>query len=71
MTEQLVIISPRLLSVKGAASYTGVSVRTVGLWMAEQLIASRKVGGRRLIEKESLDAFIDQAARTPAKSEVH
>ena len=67
MSEQLV--TPRLLSTKSAANYTGVSIRTIGLWIAERLVATRKVGGRRLIEKESLDAFIDSAERTAANGE--
>lgn len=68
MPEQLV--TPRLLSQKDAATYSGVSLRTVEYLVASSAVASVKIGKRRLIEKESLDAFIDQAARTPAKHEA-
>jgi len=63
-------VTPRLLSKKGAASYSGVSLRTVEYWLSKKLVAVRKIGGRVLVEKDSLDAFIDLAARTPAKYEV-
>ena len=43
MPEQLV--TPRLLSTKSAAIYIGVSVRTIGPWIAERLVANRKIGG--------------------------
>lgn len=68
MPEQLV--TPRLLSMRNAAHYCGVSDRTVEKWAAEKSVASRVIGGRRLIEKESLDAFIDSAERTAAKTET-
>ena len=67
MPEQLV--TPRLLSIRNAAHYCGTSRATMWAWVGEKLIATRKVGGRRLIEKESLDAFIDSAERTAANGE--
>ena len=67
MPEQL---TPRLLTVKSAANYSGVSNRTVENWITGKLVVSRKLCGRRLIEKDSLDAFIDQAERTPTNHET-
>jgi len=53
-------ITPRLLSVKQAAVYTGATV-----WAIRELYWSRSVTGfiagrRLLISRESLDAWIDR-----------
>jgi hypothetical protein len=53
-------IAPRLLSVKQASLYTGATV-----WAIRQLywgkeVAGTIVGRRLLIERESLDSWIDR-----------
>jgi len=53
----------RLLSVKEAASYLGVSVwtvRTLG-WNGE--IPEVKIGRRRLFDRRDLDAFVERSKR--------
>jgi len=61
----------RWLSVKSAAAYCGVSDRTLETWDAKGLIRSSNVvmpgasKGRRLIDRESLDAFIESHIATP------
>lgn len=59
-------IVPRWLTLKGAAIYSGLSERTIENYIKADLIISSNVvmpgasRGRRLVERESLDAFIEQ-----------
>jgi excisionase family DNA binding protein len=53
-------VTPRLLTVKQAAAYTGATV-----WAIRELYWSKEVAGfiagrRLLISRESLDAWIDR-----------
>ncbi len=59
-------IIPRWLTLKGAAMYSGLSERTIENYIKADLVISSNVvmpgasRGRRLVERESLDAFIEQ-----------
>jgi len=59
-------IVPRWLTLKGAAIHTGLSERTIENHVRANLVISSNVvmpgatRGRRLVERESLDAFIEQ-----------
>ena len=59
-------ITPRWLTLEGAAIYSGLSQRTIETYIKENLVVSANVimpgrsRGRRLVERESLDAFIEQ-----------
>jgi hypothetical protein len=59
-------IVPRWLTLKGAAIYSGLSERTIANYIKADLVVSSNVvmpgnsRGRRLIERTSLDAFIER-----------
>jgi excisionase family DNA binding protein len=59
-------LAPRWLTLEGAAKYTGLSQRTIENYIKDGLIISANVmrpgasRGRRLVERPSLDAFIEQ-----------
>ena len=59
-------IFPRWLTIKGAAIYSGLSERTIQNYIKADVIISSNVvlpgasRGRRLIERISLDAFIEK-----------
>lgn len=59
-------ITPRWLTLEGAAIYSGLSQRTIQNYIKENLIVSANViipgrtRGRWLVDRESLDAFIEQ-----------
>lgn len=59
-------IIPRWLTLEGAAKYTGLSQRTIENYIKDGLVISANVvrpgstRGRRLVERPSLDAFIEQ-----------
>lgn len=59
-------LAPRWLTLEGAAKYTGLSQRTIENYIKYGLIISANVmrpgasRGRRLVERPSLDAFIEQ-----------
>jgi hypothetical protein len=59
-------IIPRWLTLKGAAIYSGLSEGTIRNYINANLIISHNVvmpgasRGRRLVDRESLDAFIEQ-----------
>ena len=60
-------ITPRLLSVKQASAFTGMTV-----WHLRSLYWAKSVAGfiagrRLLIERESLDAYIDEQLRSRAQ----
>jgi excisionase family DNA binding protein len=46
------------LRARDIAQLTGVSVRTVRRWIAEQLLASAKIGGARLVAKGELERLL-------------
>ena len=47
-------ISLTLLSAVGIASLTGMSLRTVRRWIANETLPSSKVGGARLVSRNGL-----------------
>lgn len=58
----------KYLRARGIAELTGVSIRTVRRWIADEIISSIKVGGTKLVPKAELQrvlsppsAAIDQA----------
>jgi len=67
-------IVPRWLTLKGAAIYSGLSERTIENYIKADLVVSSNVvmpgnsRGRRLIERASLDAFIERGIG--GKSEI-
>jgi excisionase family DNA binding protein len=46
------------------AELTGVSVRTVRRWIAEEIIPSTKVGGARLVAKAELGRLFSPPSET-------
>jgi excisionase family DNA binding protein len=53
-------ITPRLLTVKQAAAYSGATVWAIRQLYWAKEIAGTIIGRRLLISRESLDALIDQ-----------
>jgi hypothetical protein len=59
-------ITPRWLTLEGAVKYTGLSKRTIENYINDGLVISSNVirpgatRGRRLVDRPSLDAFIEQ-----------
>ncbi len=66
-------ITPRWLTYAGAASYSSFSTRKLEELVAKKLIVSHNVRdpgknrGRRLIDRESLDAFIESSGDEPSE----
>lgn len=55
--------APRWLTRSEAADVARVSVRTIRRWISYgYIVASRPAGGRVLVDRESLRAFIEGAA---------
>jgi excisionase family DNA binding protein len=46
------------LRARDIARLTGVSLRTVRRWIANQILASGKVGGARLVAKSDLERLL-------------
>jgi excisionase family DNA binding protein len=53
-------LTPRLLTVKQAAAYTGATVWCVRELYWKKEVAGFKAGRRLLLSRESLDAWIDR-----------
>lgn len=51
-------LEPRLVSIRDAAAALGISDRSMTTLLDEQLIASVKIGARRLVVVPSLDDYI-------------
>jgi excisionase family DNA binding protein len=51
-------VEPRLLSIKDAARVLGVGVSSVWLLIADGKLKAIRVGRRRLVPVEAIDAFI-------------
>jgi hypothetical protein len=67
-------IAPRWLGLKQAEIYSGIGLRCLQNYIAAGLIRSSNViapgntRGRRLVDRESLDAFIEEGVkRAPAQ----
>jgi excisionase family DNA binding protein len=54
---------PKLLDVKGAATYLGVSTSFVRNLVAQRTVVHYKLGGRVMFRRDDLDQFIDQNRR--------
>ncbi|MCW1887677.1 hypothetical protein OKA04_23270 [Luteolibacter flavescens] len=52
-------ITPRWMKLRLASRHCGLSVRTLERRLSEECFASKLVGAVRLIDRESLDAWID------------
>jgi excisionase family DNA binding protein len=61
MQQQVSTIQPRYLSMKDAATYTGLTTRTLHKAVANNSVRSFLNGRKRLILRESLDAWIEGA----------
>ena len=53
-------ITPRLLTVRQASQYSGATVWAIRQLYWAKEVAGTIIGRRLLIERESLDAFIDR-----------
>jgi excisionase family DNA binding protein len=52
------------LRARDIARLTGVSLRTVRRWIAEEILASRKLGGARLVAKSELERLLSPCRET-------
>lgn len=52
-------VQPRYLSLANSAIYTGLSVRTLNKAVKSKAVKSYLNGRKRLIDRESLDAWIE------------
>lgn len=60
----------RYFTLQQAAEYTGVARRTVERWMhMPEPLPTFRIGGRILIRKSELDAWIEKVGRQPAGPE--
>ena len=59
-TQATASVTPRLLSVKQAAAYTGATVWAIRELYWSKEVAGFKAGRRLLISRESLDGWIDR-----------
>lgn len=57
-------ITPRWLTRKGAKAYCGLSVPTLDRRMREKAFVTKKVGTTRLIDRISLDAWIERNGKS-------
>ena len=46
------------LRARDIAQLTGVSLRTARRWIAKEILASRKLGGARLVAKRELERLL-------------
>jgi excisionase family DNA binding protein len=51
------------LRARNIAQLTGVSLRTVRRWIAEEYLVSTKVGGARLVAKSELDRVLSPSRK--------
>jgi hypothetical protein len=64
-------IAPRWLTLEGASTYSGLTVRTLqnyitaGHVRSSNVVAKGKTRGRRLVDRRSLDAFIEEGVSRP------
>ena len=55
----MVIMHKRLLDVKQAADYLGISRAKLYQWMDKDKIPSVRIDGRRLLDVHDLDDFVE------------
>jgi excisionase family DNA binding protein len=56
-------VQPTAFTIQGAAHYSGLSRSRLYSLMQSGEIASLRVGGRRMIRRDALDAFFDQLGK--------
>jgi excisionase family DNA binding protein len=61
---------PRLVSLKQAAQYWGLSISQVRNLVAKKKIASTKIGARTLIPRDTLEQFITEIMVQPCRDET-
>lgn len=54
----------KYLRVAEITTLTGMSLRTVRRWIAEEILPSTKVGGARLVAKTDLEAVLSGSTET-------
>ena len=59
--------TPRLLNIPTAAEYSGISERYLRVLTSKGLIAVTKVGRRRFVTTEAIDAYIATNTTEPAE----
>ena len=52
-------IQPRWLSIKAASGYCSLSIRRIEQLVADNSLKSHLVGRRRLIDRRSIDAWVE------------
>jgi excisionase family DNA binding protein len=70
-TQATALLTPRMLSVKQAAAYTGATVWAIRQLYWKKEVAAFKAGRRLLIERTSLDAWIDRRLRERASGQIN
>ena len=71
MNEHTRAITPRWLTLQGANTYSGLTIRTLqnhitaGHIVSANVVAPGNSRGRRLIDRASLDAFIEEGLTRP------
>ena len=64
-------IAPRWLTLEGASTYSGLTIRTLQNYIAaghvrsSNVVAAGNTRGRRLLDRASLDDFIEQGLTRP------
>jgi excisionase family DNA binding protein len=61
---------PRLVSLKQAAQYWGLSISQVRNLVANKKIASTRIGARTLIPRDELEQFITEITVKPCRDET-
>jgi excisionase family DNA binding protein len=51
------------LRARDIAQLTGVSLRTARRWIANEILASRKLGGARLVAKSELERLLSPSRK--------
>jgi excisionase family DNA binding protein len=60
--------APEYLRARDIARLTGVSLRTARRWIANQILASGKVGGARLVAKGELERLLSPSPKADEAS---
>jgi excisionase family DNA binding protein len=56
------MFAPKLMSMREAAAILGVPYSTLHHWALHGTIDSRKIGGRRMIPVDAVEALVGKAA---------
>ena len=57
------------LRARDIAELTGVSLRTVRRWIADEIISSTRLGGARLVAKAELERLFSPTSETTDEAE--